>query len=232
MQPRESFGSRRAPRGPRGVLVAAGENGVGTTVTAALLARAAQASGARVLLVGPAARAQRVAALFGVASPVAESAPVRIDRDIHVSSSMPQFFSADVIISIPSPRAQVLLDSIDELAAHTSPTQAVVLAPAGAASHAAAFAVLKLILGRRPQCAASVSACGDADVAALSDAAERWLGHPLHVAPPIPLDPTLPIALGAGIPLAEAVADTALTTAAGALWSALAPTSDPTGALA
>ena len=133
---------------------------------------------------------------------------------------------------ITSPRAQVLLDSIDELAAHTSPTQAVVLAPAGAASHAAAFAVLKLILGRRPQCAASVSACGDADVAALSDAAERWLGHPLHVAPPIPLDPTLPIALGAGIPLAEAVADTALTTAAGALWSALAPTSDSTGALA
>ena len=52
MQPRESFASRRAPRGPRGVLVAAGENGVGTTVTAALLARAAQASGARVLLLG------------------------------------------------------------------------------------------------------------------------------------------------------------------------------------
>ena len=50
-------------------------------------------------------------------------------------------------------------------------------------------------------------------------------------APAIPLDPTLPVALGAGIPLAEAVAETALITAAGALWTALASAAYP-GALA
>ena len=70
------------------------------------------------------------------------------------------------------------------------------------ASLAAAFAVLKLLLGR-----------------------------PLIHAPAIPLDSTLPIALGAGIPLAEAIAHTALTAAAGAPWSVLS-SSAPIGAYA
>jgi hypothetical protein len=228
----ESFAARHHARGPMGLLIAAGEDGVGASVTAALLAREAQADGARVLVIGPSLRAQRIAALFGVTTPSIDAPPVRVDRNIHVCGSMSHLIAADVIISVPSARAQVLLDAVDELAAHTTPTSAVILAQRGAASLAAAFAVLKLILGRRPQCSASVSACGDADVAALHDAAERWLGHPLHAAPSIPLDPTLPVALGAGIPLAEAVADTALITAAGALWTALASSSATTGALA
>ncbi len=231
MPPLESFSTRRNARTRMGVLVAAGQDGVGASVTAALLAREAQSHGARVLLIGPALRAQRMAAMFGVTMPSFDAPPTRVDRDIHVCDSLPNLVDADVIISVPSARAQVLLDAVDELAAHTAPTNALILAQGGAASLAASFAVLKLILGRRPQCSASVAACGDADVSALHDAAERWLGHPLHVAPAIPLDPTLPVALGAGIPLAEAVADTALITAAGALWSALA-SSAHTGALA
>lgn len=231
MPPRDSFAAHRAMRTRMGVLVAAGQDGVGASVTAALLAREAQSHGARVLLVGPALRAQRIAAMFGVALPAADAPPTRLDRDIHVCGSIPNLVDADVIISVPSARAQYLLDAVDELAAHTEPTNALVLAQRGAASLAASFAVLKLILGRRPQCSASVAACGDADVTALHDAAERWLGHQLHVAPAIPMDPTLPVALGAGLSLAEAVADTALITAAGALWSALA-SSAHTGALA
>jgi hypothetical protein len=222
---------RRHPRGPMGLLLAAGQDGVGVSVTAALLAQAAQADGARVLIVGPVLRAQRIAALFGVALPAHDAPPVRLDHAIHVCGTMPRLFDADVILSVPSARAQVLLDSIDELAAFTSPTRALVLTHRGAGALAAAFAVLKLILARRPQCDASVAPFGDADVTALHDATERWLGHPLHVAPAIPMDPTLPIALGAGIPLAEAVAETALITAAGALWSALA-SSAHTGAIA
>ncbi len=231
MRQPEPFAARRRSRTRLGVLVAAGQDGVGASVTAALLAREARADGARVLIVGPALRAQRIAAMFGVVLPSADDTPVRIERDIHVCAGIPGLFDADVIISVPSARAQVLLDSVDELCAHTSPTSAVVLAQSGAASLAASFAVLKLILGRRPQCTASVAACGETDVSSLHDAAERWLGHPLLAAPAIPLDPTLPVALGAGIPLAEAVADTALTTAAGALWSALASSAYP-GALA
>ncbi len=231
MRQPESFNAWRHSRTRLGVLVAAGQEGMGASVTAALLAREAQADGARVLLVGPALRAQRIAAMFGIALSSTSDAPVRIARDIHVCASIPSLFEADVIISVPSARAQVLLDSVDELCAYTSPTSALVLAQSGAASLAASFAVLKLILGRRPQCSASVAACGEADVSSLYDAAERWLGHPLLAAPAIPLDPTLPVALGAGIPLAEAVADTALITAAGALWSALASSAFP-GALA
>lgn len=227
----ESFAARHHSRTRLGVLVASGQDGMGASVTAALLAREAQADGARVLLVGPALRAQRIAAMFGIALSSTADAPVRIARDIHVCPNVPSLFDADVIISVPSARAQVLLDAVDELCAYTSPTSAVVLAQSGAASLAAAFAVLKLILGRRPQCSASVAACGETDVSSLYDAAERWLGHPLLAAPAIPLDPTLPVALGAGIPLAEAVADTALITAAGALWSALASSAYP-GALA
>ena len=151
---------RFTPRAPMGLLVAAGSDGIGASVAAALLAMEAQADGARVLIVGPSLRAQRVAA-----------------------------------------------------------------------SLAAAFATLTLLLGRRPQMVTAVSPCGDADVTALHDAAERWLGRSLLVAPSLPIDPTLPVALGAGIPLAEAVADTALRLAAGALWSALS-TSAPIGAYA
>jgi Mrp family chromosome partitioning ATPase len=60
----ESFASRHHARGPMGILIAAGEDGVGASVTAALLAREAQADGARVLIIGPALRAQRIAALL------------------------------------------------------------------------------------------------------------------------------------------------------------------------
>lgn len=231
VDPRQARTPARA-RGPLGLLIAAGEERIGASVTAALIAREAQADGRRVLIVGPSLRAQRIAALFGVQVPSMDAPPVRVDRDIHVCGSMPRLAAADLIVSVPTARAQVLLDAVDELAAHTEPTRALVLAQKGAASLAAAFAVLKLILGRRPQCTAAVSPCGDADVAALHDAADRWLGHPLHVAPAIPLDPTLPIALGAGIPLSEAVGNTALTTAAGALWTALASPHITTGALA
>ncbi|MCE9602278.1 MAG: hypothetical protein K8S21_08755 [Gemmatimonadetes bacterium] len=227
----EPFTVRHNSRTRLGLLVAAGEDGVGASVTASLLAAEARADGARVLIVGPALRAQRIAAMFGIAMPSSADTPVRLGRDIHVCGSIPNLCDADVIISVPSARAQVLLDAVDELCAHTSPTSALILAQRGGASLAATFAVLKLIIGRRPQCSASVAACGEADVSALFDAAERWLGHSLSVAPAIPIDPTLPIALGAGIPLAEAVASTALTTAAAALWSALATSALP-GALA
>ncbi len=220
MPPRESFAARA--RAPMGLLVAAGHEGIGASVTAALLAREARSEGARVLIVGPLLRAQRIAAMFGVLAPAHDAPPLRVDRGIHVCGSIPQLVDADVIISVPSARVQVLCDAVDALAAHTAPTQALVLAHRGGASLAAAFAVLKLIVGRRPQWTTTVAACGGADVTALHDAAERWLGHPLAAAPSVPLDPTLPVALGAGIPLAEAVADTALTTAAGALWAALA----------
>lgn len=218
-------------RAPMGLLVAAGSDGVGASVTAALLALEAQADGARVLLVGPSLRAQRIAAFFKVVLPSMDAPPVRIDHHIHVCGTMPRICSADVIVSVPAPRAQAMLDAVDLLAAHTTPVTALVLAHRGGASLATAFAVLKLLLGRRPQLTAAVAPCGDADVSALHDAAERWLGRPLIHAPAIPLDPTLPLALGAGIPLAEAIADTALTAAAGALWSALS-SSAPIGAFA
>jgi hypothetical protein len=54
--PRDAFVAHRAMRTRMGVLVAAGQDGVGASVTAALLAREAQSQGARVLLVGPARR--------------------------------------------------------------------------------------------------------------------------------------------------------------------------------
>lgn len=222
----EAFGARA----PLGILVAAGHEGVGASVTAALLAREAQQQGARVLLVGPDLRAQRLAALFGVALPSPDFPPITVERDIQVASHFPALLDADVVISTPVAQVRALLDAIDDLAARTRPARAVVLAQRGAASTAAAFAVLKLLAGRRPQCRATLAPCGDADVGALQDAAHRWLGCDLAAAPALPLDPTLPAALGAGIPLAEAVADTALTTAAGALWAALS-TSVPTGVL-
>jgi len=217
-------------RAPLGVLVAAGEEGVGASVTAALLAREARDHGARVLLVGPQLRAQRLAALFGVALPGPDFPPVVVERDIEVADRVPSITDADVILLVPGAHVPQLLDAIDELAARTAPAKSVVLAPGGGASLAATFAVLKLLVGRRPQCAATVLPWGDADVTPLRDAAERWLGRPLPTAPALPIDPTLPVALRAGIPLAEAVADTALTTAAGALWTALS-TSASTGVL-
>ncbi len=230
---REAPVARRTPTGlraPLGLLVAAGEEGVGVSVTAALIAREARDTGARVLLIGPSLRAQRLAALFGVVLPAPDFPPITVERDIQVASTLPSITDADVIISVPPSQAQSLLDAVDELAARTVPARTLVLAPKGGASLAATFAVLKLLLGRRPQCSAAVAPWGDADVTPLLDAAERWLGRPLTSVPALPLDPTLPVALRAGIPLAEAVADTALTTAAGALWSALS-TSASTGVL-
>ncbi len=221
---------RPARRAPLGLLVAGGREGVGASVTAALLAREAQAAGARVLIVGPQLRAQRIAALFGVALPSPDFPPVVVERDIQVASHYPALTDADVLVTVPGAQYQAILDAVDDLAVRADPTRAVILAPRGAAEQAAAFAVLKLIAARRPQCIATVAPCGDSDVGALVDAADRWLGGSLRTAPAIPLDPTLPVALGAGIPLAEAVADTALTTAAGALWSALS-TSASTGVL-
>lgn len=217
-------------RAPLGLLVAAGEEGAGASVTAALLAREARDAGRRVLLVGPELRAQRLAALFGVALPGPEFPPVVVDADIEVADRVPSITEADVLIVVPGAHALQLLDAIDELAARTTPTRSLVLAPPGGASLAATFAVLKLLIGRRPQCASTVLPCGDADVSPLRDAAERWLGRPLATAPSLPIDPTLPVALRAGIPLSEAVADTALTTAVGAIWTALA-TSASTGVL-
>lgn len=226
---RAPLGRARTQR-PAGVLVIAGHEGVGASVTAALLAIEAQAQGARVLLVGPDLRAQRLAALFGVMLPSPDFPPVTVDRDIQVASHFPAAIDADVILSVPVAQVQPLLDAVDALTAQTSRTQAVVLAQRGAGPMAAAFAVLKLIATRRPKCPTTVAACGDADLSSLQGAAERWLGRPLRTAPALPLDPTLPIALSAGIPLAEAVADSALTSAAGALWHALS-TSASTGVL-
>lgn len=227
MSPRE----RMRSRAPMGVLVVAGSDGVGASVAASLLALEAQAEGARVLIVGPSLRAQRIAALFGVLLPTTDAPPVRIDRDIHVCGSMPRISGADVVLCVPASRAQSMLDAVDVLAAHTTPATALVLADRGAGALAASFAALKLILGRRPQLHAAVTPCGDADVSALHHAVERWLGRSLLAAPALPIDPTLPVALGAGIPLADAVHETALTLAAGALWSALS-TSAPLGATA
>lgn len=214
-----------------GLLIAAGSDGVGASVAAALVALEAQASGSRVLVVGPSLRAQRIAAFFGVQLPAADAPPVRVDDRIHICGAIPRIVSADLIVSVPSARAQAMLDAMDDLAAHTAPTTVLVLAQRGAASLAAAFAALKLIVGRCSRITAAVSACGDADVSALHDAAERWLGRPLIHAPSLPFDPTLPVALGAGIPLVEAIAETALTAAATDLWSALS-TSAPIGAYA
>jgi len=216
-------------RAPMGVLVAAGHEGVGASVTAALLASEAHVEGSRVLLVAPKARADRLAAFFGATQPVLDL-PVPVADGIQVAAVFPAILDADVVIAVPSAKVQELLDAIDQLAARTTPANAVVLADRGAAAMAAAFAVLKLVHARRPQMAATVAGLGDADPAPLHDAAERWLGCTLRTTPSLPFDPTLPIALDAGIPLAEAVADTALTAAAGALWSALASSATP-GAL-
>lgn len=216
-------------RAPLGVLVATGHDGIDAAVTAAMLAQEAHAEGSRVLLISSPARAERITALFGVMQPVIEH-PVLVSPGISVAASMPAILDADVVISVPAAKVRDLLDAIDLLAARTAPTNAVILADHGGAAMAAAFAVLKLVHNHRPQLPATVTGLGDADLAPLHDAAERWLGCAVRTTPSLPIDPTLPVALGAGIPLAEAVADTALTTAAGALWSALA-SSATTGAI-
>lgn len=208
-------------RAPLGVLVAAGHDGIDASITAAMLAHEARAEGSRVLLITPLARANRLTAMFGVMPPVI-AYPVLVAPGISVATALPAILEADVVISVPAARVRELLDAIDLLSARTAPTNAVILADRGGAEMAAAFAVLKLVHNHRPTLPTTVTALGDADLAPLHDAAERWLGCAVRTTPSLPIDPTLPVALGAGIPLAEAVADTALTVAAAALWSALA----------
>lgn len=231
---------------PRALVLGAGHEGSGCTVTATLLALAAYAGGARVLLVDQAMKTPVLQQLLGL--PVVDAAPAAhpIDERFTVITASPWSAglaasapiaiahapAADLVVVLGGARHATLVAAATLAAAIQPGADLVVLPRTDRVGLAAGYAALKVMAERLPVARLHASLAHGADAAAGSAAplddfaaiVTKCLGRDCHVLPSLPDDPALPPALAAGLPLAEVLAGSPLLEAAARCWSLLAAT--------
>lgn len=230
---------------PRVLVMAGSTARAGTSVTAAILAASAAALGHTVCLLDAADGAQR--ALLGIPAladrPPGE--PVHLSTTLSVATSSPETL-APTLATARAAADVVVVDAGSRLATVRGALDAAALAPGGArnpaaallvvtsadpAALAAAYALVKslaapdlpvetVVIGADPLAAAAAFAHLDAG-------ARQFLARPLRLAAAVPADPSLAVALGAGM----TVHDAATGSPAAAALHPLAERTSPPAAL-
>ncbi len=242
------------PGAPRAIVLGAGHDGSGCTVTATLLALAAYAGGARVLLVDQALKTPVLLQLLGLPGGAAAPAAHLIDDRFTVVTTGPwseglpasvplameRAPACDVAVVLGGARHATLVAAATLAAAIQPGADLVVLPREDRVGLAAGYAALKVmadrlpaarlhaILGRRPDARGTDAHVADALAGSALDGftavVAKCLGRTCRILPALPDDPALPPALAAGLPLAEVLAGSPLLEAAARCWSLLSTT--------